>query len=77
MNTALSRLNAVFAFSLSVLACLTFLCFLSTAFVDKSSTPSISVHPQVVLYVTVRQEDCVYTGILSCPGEVHMTLGKT
>ncbi|CAI8046774.1 Signal peptidase complex subunit 3 [Geodia barretti] len=49
MNTALSRLNAVFAFSLSVLASLTFLCFLSTAFVDKTSSPSISVHPEVIL----------------------------
>ena len=49
MNTALSRLNAVFAFSLSVLASLTFLCFLSTAFVDKTSKPTFSVHPDVVL----------------------------
>ncbi|KFM65065.1 Signal peptidase complex subunit 3, partial [Stegodyphus mimosarum] len=32
MNTVLSRANAIFAFSLSVLAGLTFLCFLSTAF---------------------------------------------
>lgn len=39
MHTSLSRLNAVFAFSLSVLASLTFLCFLSTAFKDRSATP--------------------------------------
>lgn len=32
MNTVLSRANAIFAFTLSVLAGLTFLCFLSTAF---------------------------------------------
>uniref|UniRef100_A0A1W7R9K2 Signal peptidase complex subunit 3 n=1 Tax=Hadrurus spadix TaxID=141984 RepID=A0A1W7R9K2_9SCOR len=32
MNTVLSRANAIFAFTLSVLAGLTFICFLSTAF---------------------------------------------
>ena len=37
MNTILSRLNAVFAFSLTVLAVLTFLCFLSTAFMDRNA----------------------------------------
>ena len=54
MNTALSRLNAVFAFSLSVLATLTFLCFLSTAFLDKNSHPSLAALPDVTLYVYVH-----------------------
>jgi signal peptidase complex subunit 3 len=36
MNTVLSRLNAVFAFTLTVLGALTFGCFLSTAFMDYS-----------------------------------------
>ncbi|XP_031554548.1 signal peptidase complex subunit 3-like [Actinia tenebrosa] len=34
MNTFLSRLNTIFAFTLTVLAALTFLCFLSTVFLD-------------------------------------------
>ena len=42
MNTALSRVNAVFAFSLTVLSVLTLLCFLSTAFKDKSSATVVS-----------------------------------
>lgn len=42
MNTALSRLNAVFAFSLTVLSVLTLLCFLSTAFKDKSYPAVVS-----------------------------------
>lgn len=32
MNTFLSRLNTIFAFTLSVMAALTFCCFLTTAF---------------------------------------------
>ena len=36
MNSILSRLNAVFAFSVSVLAVLTLCCFMSTAFRDRS-----------------------------------------
>ncbi|XP_033126500.1 signal peptidase complex subunit 3-like [Anneissia japonica] len=34
MNTVLSRLNTIFAFTLSVMAALTFGCFLTTAFND-------------------------------------------
>jgi signal peptidase complex subunit 3 len=34
MNTFLSRANNIFAFTLTVLATLTFLCFLSTYFKD-------------------------------------------
>ena len=50
MNTALSRLNAVFAFSLTVLSVLTLLCFLSTAFKDKSSQTVVSTQsPDVVV----------------------------
>ncbi|XP_053315583.1 signal peptidase complex subunit 3 [Spea bombifrons] len=35
MNTALSRANSLFAFSLSVMAALTFGCFITTAFKDR------------------------------------------
>lgn len=42
MNTFLSRLNTVFAFTLSVMATLTFLCFLSTAFDRHFSTVDIT-----------------------------------
>ena len=66
MNTALSRLNAVFAFSLSVLATLTFLCFLSTAFLDKNSHPSLAVLPDVTLYVRVRARGPLATWLVSC-----------
>ncbi|KAK2563361.1 Signal peptidase complex subunit 3 [Acropora cervicornis] len=38
MNTFLSRLNTVFAFTLTVLAALTFLCFLSTFFNTNQAT---------------------------------------
>jgi len=48
MNTVLSRGNAIFAFSLSILACLTFLCFLSTAFNEYSGRVSISTAKAVV-----------------------------
>jgi len=47
MNTALSRVNAVFAFSLSVLASLTFLCFLSTAFTDRGVPAHLHAQPNV------------------------------
>ncbi|KAJ8787658.1 hypothetical protein J1605_022816 [Eschrichtius robustus] len=36
MNTVLSRANSLFAFSLSVMAALTFGCFITTAFKDRS-----------------------------------------
>ncbi|GBM73120.1 Signal peptidase complex subunit 3 [Araneus ventricosus] len=48
MNTVLSRANAIFAFSLSVLACLTFLCFLSTAFNEYSGNVTLSTAKAVV-----------------------------
>jgi len=41
MNTFLARANTIFAFTLTVLAALTFGCFLTTAFNDHVSTVSI------------------------------------
>ncbi|XP_020909766.1 signal peptidase complex subunit 3-like [Exaiptasia diaphana] len=41
MNTFLSRLNTIFAFTLTVLAALTFLCFLSTVFLSYSVKVSL------------------------------------
>ncbi|XP_043918457.1 signal peptidase complex subunit 3 [Protopterus annectens] len=43
MNTVLSRANSLFAFSLSVMAALTFGCFLTTAFKDRSVLVNINV----------------------------------
>ncbi|XP_054717849.1 signal peptidase complex subunit 3-like [Uloborus diversus] len=48
MNTVLSRANAIFAFTLSVLAGLTFLCFLSTVLKDYRGDVSISTVKAVV-----------------------------
>ena len=48
MNTILSRANAIFAFSLSVLAVLTFLCFLSTACNEYRADVSVSTVKAVV-----------------------------
>ncbi|XP_075203300.1 signal peptidase complex subunit 3 [Anomaloglossus baeobatrachus] len=43
MNTALSRANSLFAFSLSVMAALTFGCFITTAFKDRVVPVNIHV----------------------------------
>lgn len=43
MNTVLSRANSLFAFSLSVMAALTFGCFITTAFKERSVPVSIAV----------------------------------
>ncbi|XP_039606002.1 signal peptidase complex subunit 3 [Polypterus senegalus] len=43
MNTVLSRANSLFAFSLSVMAFLTFGCFITTAFKDRSVPVNIHV----------------------------------
>ncbi|KAL6487723.1 hypothetical protein MHYP_G00043490 [Metynnis hypsauchen] len=43
MNTVLSRANSLFAFSLSVMAALTFGCFITTAFKDRSVPVNIHV----------------------------------
>ncbi|KAL8597038.1 Signal peptidase complex subunit 3 [Nucella lapillus] len=42
MNTFLSRLNTIFAFTLSVMAFLTFCCFLTTAFSEHSNSVDIN-----------------------------------
>ncbi|XP_055319767.1 signal peptidase complex subunit 3 [Sitodiplosis mosellana] len=42
MHTLISRGNALFAYSLSVLACLTFCCFLSTVFLDYHTSVDIN-----------------------------------
>jgi signal peptidase complex subunit 3 len=42
MNTILARANTIFAFTLTVLAVLTFGCFLTTAFNERRSSVSIS-----------------------------------
>ncbi len=49
MYSALTRLNAVAAFSISVLGALTLLCFLSTSFRDRHS--EISVVPSTPVSV--------------------------
>ncbi|TDH16628.1 hypothetical protein EPR50_G00021510 [Perca flavescens] len=43
MNTVLSRANSLFAFSLSVMAALTFGCFVTTAFKDRRVPADIHV----------------------------------
>ncbi|CAL8350685.1 unnamed protein product [Boreogadus saida] len=43
MNTALSRANSLFAFSLSVMAALTFGCFITTAFKDRRVPVNVHV----------------------------------
>lgn len=48
MNTVLARLNAIFAFSLSLLAGLTFCCFLSTVFIDYRAAAQINTVKVVV-----------------------------
>ncbi|CAD7006105.1 signal peptidase complex subunit 3 [Ceratitis capitata] len=42
MHTVLTRGNATVAYSLSVLACLTFCCFLSTVFLDSRTTAHVN-----------------------------------
>lgn len=42
MNTVLGRLNAAFAFTLSALACVTFICFLSTVMNDNLTNVEIA-----------------------------------
>ncbi|KAM9476659.1 signal peptidase complex subunit 3 [Clarias gariepinus] len=51
MNTVLSRANSLFAFSLSVMAALTFGCFITTAFRDRSVP--VDVHVSKVLLKNV------------------------
>ncbi|KAG7333687.1 hypothetical protein KOW79_002094 [Hemibagrus wyckioides] len=51
MNTVLSRANSLFAFSLSVMAALTFGCFITTAFRDRSVP--VNIHVSKVLLKNV------------------------
>ncbi|KPP76118.1 Signal peptidase complex subunit 3-like [Scleropages formosus] len=51
MNTVLSRANSLFAFSLSVMAALTFGCFITTAF--KERTVPVHIHVSKVLLKNV------------------------
>ncbi|XP_072024564.1 signal peptidase complex subunit 3-like [Amphiura filiformis] len=48
MNTVLSRANTIFAFTLSVLAVLTFGCFLTTAFKDNITNVHIDTSKHLV-----------------------------
>ncbi|CAH1266957.1 SPCS3 [Branchiostoma lanceolatum] len=48
MNTVLSRANTIFAFTLSVMAALTFCCFLTTAMNDHLSPIKIDVNKIIV-----------------------------
>ncbi|KAK3597501.1 hypothetical protein CHS0354_041921 [Potamilus streckersoni] len=61
MNTFLSRLNTIFAFTLSVMAGLTFLCFLSTFFNDHKTLVSINTGKIIVKsvpdYSTSREKN--------------------
>lgn len=52
MNTLLSRLNTIFAFTLTVLAALTFLCFLSTLF--KAHQAPLQLQTKKVLVKNVQ-----------------------
>ena len=47
MYSALTRLNALFAFAVTVLGVLTFLCFLSTNFRDRQSPTTVEVSTPV------------------------------
>lgn len=55
MHSFLSRANAVAAFALSVLACLTFFCFLSTLFNDYRTEASISTVKTIVYVFSYYQ----------------------
>uniref|UniRef100_A0A8C5WCV1 Signal peptidase complex subunit 3 n=1 Tax=Leptobrachium leishanense TaxID=445787 RepID=A0A8C5WCV1_9ANUR len=52
MNTALSRANSLFAFSLSVMAALTFGCFITTAFKDR--VVPVNIHVSRVILENVE-----------------------
>lgn len=57
MNSALSRLNGLFAFTLTVLGGITVLCYLSTAFMDRSvpdSSAAASPSYSIKLWVSTR-----------------------
>lgn len=61
MHSLLSRGNALVAYTLSLLACLTFMCFLSTLFVDYGSSAAINTVKVVVKNVpdySASREKC-------------------
>ncbi|CAH1401086.1 unnamed protein product [Nezara viridula] len=61
MHSLLSRGNALVAYTLSLLACLTFMCFLSTLFVDYRSSAAINTVKVVVKNVpdySASREKC-------------------
>uniref|UniRef100_A0A0A9WST4 Signal peptidase complex subunit 3 n=1 Tax=Lygus hesperus TaxID=30085 RepID=A0A0A9WST4_LYGHE len=61
MHSLLSRGNAIVAYTLSLLACLTFLCFLSTLFVDYRTNATINTVKVVVKNVpdySASREKC-------------------
>ena len=60
MNTFLSRANTIFAFTLSVMAALTFGCFLTTAF-DEHKAPVTITTAKAIVYV----QRCIYDHL--CP----------
>jgi len=62
MNTFLARANTIFAFTLTVLAALTFGCFLTTAFNDHGSTVVIESTTALV-YVKRNRADF---GVVVC-----------
>lgn len=55
MHTVLSRGNAIFAYSLSVLACLTFCCFLSTVFLDYHTSVEIDTVKVLVWVIPTKR----------------------
>ncbi|XKL64643.1 hypothetical protein PGB90_004729 [Kerria lacca] len=57
MHSFLSRANAVAAYALSVLACLTFLCFLSTLFIDYRTEASINTIRTIVKSISNYNSD--------------------
>lgn len=54
MHSVLQRANAISAYALSVLACLTFACFLSTVFLDYRTNADISTVNVVVWVIKTR-----------------------
>lgn len=64
MNTLLSRANTIFAFTLSVLAALTFGCFLTTAFNDHKKEVAIESTKAIVLVVYI----ITYVRLFTSPG---------
>lgn len=57
MNTFLSRANTIFAFTLSVMAALTFACFLSTGFNDLQASTTIKTGRVLVKNLRDYQAD--------------------